>query len=134
MGSGRTLRNLRTDHPANEFAAAMERPASALGSADIKNLRARVTATAINRSPPGWAGNPAHIHRSKYALSRWLPQPVASSLSYRTGVIRGFHQPSLNSERTLQDDKSAGGNASGASVCDWKSISQCDRLARRMQN
>jgi len=59
MGNGRTLRNLLTVHPANELAAAVERPTSALGSFDIKDLRARVTATAINRSPSGWAGNPA---------------------------------------------------------------------------
>src|SRR5882724_6784444 len=44
MGNGRKLRNLRAVHPANEFAAAVERPASALGSSDIKNLRSRVTA------------------------------------------------------------------------------------------
>src|SRR6266481_2748994 len=79
MGNGRTLRNLRTDHPANEFAAAVERPASALGSSDIKNLRARVTAERSRGSGDAGdrAGNPAR--GARYCV---LPRSC-------------FHQPDL---------------------------------------
>jgi hypothetical protein len=127
----------------------MERPASALGSSDIKNLRACVTAirnTAQLRSSTSIirAGK-SSLSRSRRRASAGVRSPnraEAVMLAFAPEIPRDmhgvvyYHDPILISPfqilSALQTAKAPGGSAFRRCGLRGKSISRCDRRAHRV--